>query len=76
MNKQDLTELLEDIAKSDLSDGADIFDHPCSVAVRAIDQCFSDVQVLRKVFNGAVKNKSPYSKRVQILAGLSYEPSF
>jgi len=33
----ELKQLLIKIAYSDLAEGADIFDHPCSVAVRRIE---------------------------------------
>ena len=37
MKKPELIDILEKLAKEDLEDGEDIFDHPCSVAVRAIN---------------------------------------
>ena len=38
MNRSELIELLTELALKDLSDGSDIYDHPCSVAIRAINQ--------------------------------------
>ena len=35
-----MIELLEKLAEKDLVKGHDIFDHPCSVAIRAIDDAF------------------------------------
>lgn len=37
ISDHDLKQLLIKIARADLADGADIFDHPCSVAVRRIE---------------------------------------
>lgn len=43
MNKKELIELLEELAQKDLIEGKDIFDHPCTVAVRAINKAFDDI---------------------------------
>ncbi len=71
MNIDELKELLEGIASEDLSDGSDLHDHPCTVAIRALDQCYEDIGILRRAF----KNKQ-HSKKVQVLLGLSYGPSY
>lgn len=71
MNKTELNEALADIAKKDLSDGADILDHPCAVAIRAINKAFEDIEILRKI---APKKRG--SKRVQMLTGLTYDPDW
>ena len=36
MNKQERREILQELAEKDLVKGADIYDHPCSVALRDI----------------------------------------
>lgn len=71
MNRIELIELLEEIAKRDLEEGANINDHPCLVAVRAINQAFSDVESLIKV-----SPKKKGSKRMQMLTGLKYNPEW
>jgi hypothetical protein len=73
MNKEELTELLKEIAENDLNKDADIYDHPCSVAIRALDQCFDDIGILK----GVVKRSSAsYSKKVAVLIKMSYKPSW
>jgi hypothetical protein len=37
MQRSELKEVLQDLAVKDLVDGKDIFDHPCSVAIRVIE---------------------------------------
>lgn len=71
MSKAELVELLENIAVNDLVPGADLFDHPCSVAVRAINQAFSDIASLQRV-----APKRTGSKHMQHLIGLSYDPNW
>ena len=71
MNINELKELLTELAEKDLADGADIFDHPGIVAVRAIDRMVADIDTLKEI---ASKRKG--SKRAQMLTGLSYNPSF
>lgn len=73
MNRNELTELLQKMADRDLVEGADIADHPCSIAIRALDQCFDDVDTLRSVVGNNARGKS---KRVQVLVGLNYDPSW
>lgn len=73
MNKIELCELLEELAKKDLVDGGDIFDHPCTVAVRALNQIFDDVNMLKNVMN---KGQGGQSKATQTILGLRYDPSF
>jgi len=38
VSQKELCELLKEISIRDLVDGADIFDHPCSVAIRFINK--------------------------------------
>lgn len=45
MSKSELIELLDDLAKRDLALGADLFDHPCSVAIRALNQIDGDEEL-------------------------------
>jgi len=71
MTLYELTEVLKELAESDLSDDADIKDHPCSVAVRAIEQCVSDINFLKRMNRGEVAA----SKRAKMLIGLNYNPS-
>ena len=73
MNKEELIDLLEDLAKKDLEDGADIFDHPCSVAVRAINKYESDISELQNLAKGSERSKS---KRIQTLVRGIYCPSW
>lgn len=72
MNKETLTELLKELAEADLKSGTDIHDHPCSVAVRALDQCFIDIDTLR----GLAPHSSTYTKRTQILVREPYKPDW
>lgn len=73
MNKAKLTELLIELAEKDLSEGSDINDHPCAVAVRALEQCFNDINALQSAFRGKEKNMS---KKIQTLMRLNYNPSY
>jgi len=73
MNKDELIELLEDMAEKDLVDGADIFDHPCTVAVRAIRRYEEDIRELRTLAKGKERGMS---KRIQTLVRGIYDPSF
>jgi hypothetical protein len=69
MDRIELVSQLEELAKQDLTDGADIFDHPCTVAIRAINKAFNDIEMLKV---GAPKRKG--SKAMQVLTGLKYNP--
>ena len=71
MNRPELTELLEKVAEYDLEEGSKLRDHPCSVAIRALDKCFDDINALR-----SVAPKKQGSERIQMLTGLSYNPSW
>lgn len=73
MNKSELVELLETMAKKDLTDGADISDHPCSVAIRAINQSFDDIEFLKRIISGAANKQS---KRAYTIRGLTYNPTW
>ena len=68
MNIEEIKEKLSELAKKDLSNSKDLFKHPCSVAVRAIDQCVEDINLLRI----AAKNTRGKSKRVTVLVKAPY----
>lgn len=73
MNKAELIELLNELAEKDLEEGADIYNHPCSIAVRALAQCFDDIKTLQTAFRGQEKNMS---KKTQVLMRLNYDPVY
>ena len=73
MNKQELVEILEEIAEIDVVAGTEISNHPCSVAVRAINRAFDDMDFLRRVANGKIPKNS---KRAQVMLGCPYSPEF
>lgn len=73
MNRIELKEILSEMAENDLEDGADIFEHPCTVAIRALDKAFADIDSLRKVVRGDTLGKS---KKIKYLIGLPYNPSW
>lgn len=75
MNKQELVELLERLAMNDLDSDADIYDHPCSVAIRAINDCFSDIESLQRMCR-AYKIDRRGSKKMQHLMSLNYDPQW
>ena len=72
MNKTELIDLLESIAEVDTLDTSKRHDHPCSVAVRAINKCFDDIGTLKR----QVKRHSSQSKKVQTLIAMSYDPEW
>ena len=69
MDKKELIALLAEIAEKDLAEGQDIYDHPCSVAIRALNNCFDDIKLLQQIANKQIHGKS---KKCQMLMGLSY----
>jgi len=71
MNKQGLIGLLEDIAKHDLTEGAELRNHPCSIAVDAIKEAFDDIEFLKRIISGSANIRS---KRAAMLIGLPYDP--
>jgi hypothetical protein len=73
MEKQELTTLLDALAIDDLADGADLRDHPCSVAVRALNQCFDDLNYMKRIVIG-VQHKG--SKKARTLIVNTYNPSW
>ena len=73
MNREELTFLLSEIAEADLAEGSDMHDHPCHIAIRALDKCFEDIEYLQQIANKTVHGKS---KRAQFLLKLNYNPSW
>ena len=73
MNKDELIEILKEVAEKDLVDGKDIFDHPCSVAIRAITQYDLDIRQLKGLAKGSERGKS---KQVQTLVRGVYHPTW
>lgn len=76
MDRHELTDLLSKMAESDLVDGADIYDHPFSVAIRAINQCFDDINYLRGVIKRPYSGKSGMSKKARHMVELNYNPEW
>lgn len=72
MNREELFHLLGELAEKDLAPDSDIFDHPCSVAIRAINKAFDDVNTLR----GVAHKSMEHSKKVKMLIGLPYNPDW
>ncbi len=65
---------LEDLANGDLTEGSDIYDHPCSVAIRAIESARDDIEYLKLVLKG---KRNIDCKRAQVLIKTStYTPKF
>jgi len=73
MNKTQLIELLNELAEEDMAEGSEIYDHPCSVAIRALNKCFDDIKLLREISNGFHEGKS---KRAKILLVTNYNPEW
>lgn len=73
MKISELRELLLELAENDLSEDANIYDHPCSVAVRVIDEYENDIDYLRAVISGAANKKS---KRATTLLKMGCRKSF
>lgn len=73
MNKFELSEILRMLAEKDLSEGAALEDHPCIIAIKALNRCFDDIETLRAV---ARKLPSTQSKKVQVLISSTYDPNF
>lgn len=73
MDKQELISVLSELASKDLADHSDINDHPCMVAVRAINQCFDDIAHLQQIVSSGA---GPKSKRSVYLSKLPYNPKW
>ena len=73
MNKKELCDLLTEIAERDLVEGSELSDHPCFVAVRAIESCFADIDFLKAIATGIVTDKS---KAARMILGLRYNPNW
>ena len=57
MNDKDLIELLESLADEDLSSDSKVYDHPCSVAVRRIQELKKEFKDLQRCIRVGGKNK-------------------
>lgn len=75
MNREDLVEILEELAITDLPEGGNLHDHPCIVAIRAIDKAFEDIESLR-TFIHADGTAWRGSKKIKMLTGLRYDPEW
>lgn len=64
METSELIELLEELAISDLSDGSELHEHPCSLVVEELKQNADDIDHLRKIIKGET---NPRSKRSMVL---------
>jgi len=73
MNRPELIELLQELVESDLVVGSNIYDHPCAVAIKAINQCFDDIKFLQGIAKGNERNKC---KRIQVMVKGIYDPSW
>lgn len=71
MNITEIIDSLKDLAKADTLEGADIYDHPCTVAVRALKGCTTDINILRRHADSKGK-----SKKVQVLIKTPYDPTY
>lgn len=69
----ELKELLIEIAEGDLIEGSLLRNHPCMIAVRALDECFEDINTLRSALNSISSGRS---KAVVMLTKLNYDPSW
>ena len=60
MDKTELIELLADLADGDLAEGADIDDHPCSVAIRALKELKEIIDNKDNYIEGLEANREIY----------------
>lgn len=73
MDIGEIKSLLGEIAKNDLNEGSDIYDHPCSVAIRALDGCLEDIGHLKDIILGrTIVN----SKKSTVLVQMPYRPTY
>jgi len=68
MKKKELIELLSQLATEDLAEDCKLEDHPCSVAIRAIEQCFEDIDSLRGYIEGS-------GYEMPLLGEISFQPN-
>jgi len=78
MNKDELIHLLAIIVKEDETREIALFtgDHPCSVAIRAINQCFEDIKTLQSYAESATVDSQDPNEREAILVLLPYNPEW
>lgn len=74
MNKQQLFELLEELAQEDLSEGCEIENHPCMLAIKFINEAIVDIESLKRFIklNHEI-NHSNASKNINILVNTNYD---
>jgi len=73
MNKTELIEVLSSLAEEDLTEDADIHEHPASVAIKALNQCFDDIEYLKGIINN---RNNPKSKKSQVMIRSLYRPEW
>lgn len=67
MKKDELIELLSNLASEDLAEGGKLEDHPCIVACKALNECFEDIEGRNRIIerfykiNGESKIYDPYN---------------
>ena len=70
MKINELTQILEELAAKDLEDGANLNDHPCSLAVKAINYAFNVGYCLGYDFNADIddlhKQRERFKSEVNI----------
>lgn len=57
MNKEKLIKVLTEIVKRNLSEGKNIENHLCSIAIKALDKCFDDIRFLKRIINNTAHKK-------------------
>lgn len=67
MYLDDLKELLLEMAIEDLYDDADLNDHPCVVAIRAINGLYDDATFLVRVANGKANRDSKRAQTLRVM---------
>lgn len=73
MYRTQLAIMLAEIAKQDLAPGAELAAHPCSIAIKALDQAIDDIDYLKQIINGTQTKRA---KRAVYLIKLNYDPDF
>jgi hypothetical protein len=58
MDVDTLKETLAELAEKDLSDGSNLYDHPCSIAIRAIESYAENINYLRSIITRKNSGKS------------------
>ncbi len=76
MNKEELIELLSNIATKDLMGGHSLENHPCSVACKALNQCFEDIEKLQSYCESYPPASHKASKAKVLLTSTAYTPQW